>query len=105
MTVESLRRTLYSWMKLLSYMMDHNLSERSLRKMKAIEDIRLRLDVIAHCSLHVHYRWILKLRNDIIDILPYADGRYKNTRKRILDLLHEAERTINADHRQRVLVS
>lgn len=105
MTVESLRRTIYSWMKLLSFMMDHNLAERSLLKMKAITDIRLRLDVISHCSLHVHYRWLLKMRNQVIDILPNENGRYKNTRKRILAMLHEAERTINADYRQRVLVS
>lgn len=103
MSREDLRRLLYNTMKQCTFMMDHNLIQRSLQKMKAVHELRERFDFISSCSLHVHYRWILKLRNQVIDILP-PDGRYSKQRKRILDLLNEAEKTINADYRQRILV-
>jgi hypothetical protein len=92
-------------MLLLTYQMNHQIITSSLKKWKAIADLRVRLQAISHCSLNVHYRWILKMRDQVIDILPAEGGRYQNTRKKILDLLYEAEKTINADYKRRILVS
>jgi hypothetical protein len=103
MTVTELRTLLYNTMKIISFMMDHAMITRSLQKMKAIRELTLLLDSIERCSLHVHYRWLLKNRNQVIDILP-PEGRYTKQRNKILSLLHEAERTINADYRQRVRI-
>jgi hypothetical protein len=104
MTVKEIRAVLYSRMIVLSYLMSAGKVQRSLQKYKAIELLTNCLNSIVNCSVNVHYRWLLKYRNQVIDILP-PEGRYTKQRQKILELLREAEQTINADYRKRVLVS
>jgi hypothetical protein len=104
MTVPEIHKLLTARMTQLAFMMNVGVMPGSLQKFRAIEILRNVLNSIAHCSLNVHYRWLLKHRIEVIDILPGEDSKYKTQRKQILSLLQEAERTINAGHRQRILV-
>ena len=96
-TVANLRELLYNTMKQTRFMMDKGIIYRDVRKYMAIEKLRIQFDAIAHTSLHVHYRWLMKLRTYVIDIMPPSAGRYKEQRVKLIQLLDEAEKTLNYD--------
>lgn len=96
-TVQGIRKLLSGAMKQKTFLMDHGYVNKSLQKIMAIETITTRLDIIKDKPLSTHYMWLLRLRNQVIDILPPEAGRYKNLRAQILQLLEEAEERVNSD--------
>ncbi|MFZ1806873.1 MAG: hypothetical protein WAU36_06620 [Cyclobacteriaceae bacterium] len=91
------------WLIQLNYMMDHSIIFRDQKKYQAIEKIRERLELLKGKSERVHQRWLCKLHNDIITILPPSAGRYKEVRNKIIAMLDAAEKRMNSEQ-LRVLI-
>lgn len=96
-TVKTIRTTLYNSMNQLSYCMDKGLVFRDVRKYMAIERLKLRFDSIKDKALTMHYRWLLRLRNDVITILPPDTSKFRSQRMKLIQLLDEAEKKLNTD--------
>jgi len=100
--VIAIRKLIIGWMHQCKYLMDRTMITASLRKYEAIEILTQRFNFLKDKSLDVHYEWLVKLRNEVIDILPATTGRYNQLRVKLILLLDEAEKKVNSDAMIRV---
>ena len=102
--VEALRKLLYSAMHQAKYLMDKQIVPGNLKKYLAIEELTQRFDTLKNKTIEIHYTWLVKMRNQVIDILPPAQGKYDKQRMKLVQLLNEAENKVNHDARVRVAI-
>lgn len=95
--VIAIRKLIIGWIHQCKYLMDRTMITASLKKYAAIEILTQRLNFLKDKSLDAHYEWIVKLRNEVIDILPASTGRYRELRVKLIMLLDEAEKKVNSD--------
>ncbi|HMU68465.1 MAG TPA: hypothetical protein PKC38_00580 [Chitinophagales bacterium] len=100
--VKALRSLIYSSMHQIKWMMDKSIVHGSLKKYLAIEELTQRFDALRNENLDEHYFWLVKLRNQVIDIMPPAAGRYAEHRRKLIQLLNDAENKVNANAKIRV---
>lgn len=100
----AIRHKITGWLHQCKYLMDRKMITPSLRKYEAIEILDQRLRFLVTQPLDQHYEWLVKLRNYLIDILPASGGRFNGLRVQLIQLLDEAEKKVNNDAKQRLLV-
>jgi hypothetical protein len=102
--VEALRQLIYGTMHQVKFLMDKHIVFGSLKKYLAIEELTQRFNSLAGKSIEQHYTWLVKMRDQVIDILPPDAGRYKEQRMKLIQLLNEAENHVNTEARTRVAI-
>ncbi len=102
--VDVLRKLVYGTMHQVKFLMDKSIVHGSLKKYMAIEELTQRFDAIVNKDLDTHYFWLVTLRNQVIDILPPAAGKYGEQRTKLIQLLNEAENKVNTNAKTRVAI-
>lgn len=102
--VEALRKLLYSTMHQAKYLMDKQIVPGDLRKYLAIEELTQRFNSLKDKTIEIHYTWLVRMRNQVIDIMPPAHGKYDKQRMKLVQLLNEAENKVNTAARVRVAI-
>lgn len=97
MTVEALRKVIYSALRIQETLMGKGYLERSAARVNRIAKIRAQFDYLEGKSLNVHFRVLLKLNSDVRELIPATTSRYKDFRVRMILMMDEAEHSINGD--------
>lgn len=104
MTTQQIQSLVICASNQLKWLMDHGIVCKDLRRYSSIERVRAQFSSNSNATLSAHYRWLLKLHADVINIMPPVESRYKNTRSKLIALLDEAEKAINTD-KMRIMIS
>lgn len=76
---------------------ENNVIEKSLKTLKAIQDLHEAFERIKDKSITVHYRTILTMRNQIHEIMPGVKSKFQDQRMKLIHLVDEAEKAMNSD--------